>query len=50
MHTDKKKPAGSANYPAGHTDGAIVAGAASRIKAALVRAAAWLAIIFRGVA
>ena len=25
MHTDKKLPAGSANYPAGHTDPAMVA-------------------------
>ena len=25
MHTDKKLPAGSANYPAGHADAAIVA-------------------------
>lgn len=53
MHTDstlKEKPAGSANYPAGHTDDAIVPGALSRIKATLITWAAWLAVVLKGVA
>lgn len=48
MHTVMKKPAGSANYPAGHTDGAIVSGAAIRIKSALLYVGALLAAIFGG--
>ena len=53
MHTDnpqKEKPTGSANNPAGHTDDVIVTDAAQRIKAAFVRFAGWLAVVFRGVA
>ena len=53
MHTDttpKEKPTGSANYPAGHTDHAIVPGALSHIKATLITWAAWLAVVLKGVA
>lgn len=53
MHTDQaptEKPTGSANYPAGHTDTVIVPEAVQPIKAALVRLAAWLAVMFRGLA
>jgi hypothetical protein len=53
MHTDitpEEKPTGSANYPAGHTDIAIVPGAVCRIKTALIVWAAWLAVVLRGVA
>lgn len=53
MHTDttpKEKPTGSANYPAGHTDFAILPGALSRIKATLITWAAWLAVVLKGVA
>ena len=32
QHTDEKKPTGSTNYPAGHTDGAIVPAASSASK------------------
>ena len=48
MHTDKKKPTGSANYPAGHTDGAILSGAIRRIKIALLILGGLLAMIFGG--
>lgn len=48
--TPKEKPTGSANYPAGHTDPAIVPGAISRIKATLITSAAWLAVVLKGVA
>ena len=51
MHTDtlaKEKPTGSANNPAGHTDSAIVPDAVNAIKAAFIRLAAWLAVMFRG--
>jgi hypothetical protein len=53
MHTDippKEKPTGSANNPAGRTDSASVPKAVFRIKAALIRSAAWLAVIVRGLA
>jgi hypothetical protein len=50
MCTDEKMPAGDGNPTAGHTDGAIVPGALGRIKAAIVRAASWLAIVLRGIA
>lgn len=53
MHTDttpKEKPTGSANCPAGHTDRLIVWDIARRIKAALIRIAAWLALMLRGLA
>lgn len=53
MHTDttsKEKPTGSANNPAGHTDSVIVPNMGQRIKAALIRFASWLAVVFRGVA
>lgn len=51
MHTDtpnSKKPTGSANYPAGHTDSASVSGAVSRIKSRLIQLAAWLAVVVKG--
>lgn len=44
MHTDKKLPAGSVNYPAGHTDRAILPRAWSRFKLAMLA----LAVIFGG--
>lgn len=44
MHTDKEKPTGSA----GHTDSAMLSGAWVRFKAATTRAAAWFAIVLRG--
>lgn len=53
MHTDtthNKKPTGSANNPAGHTDSASISGAVSLIKHRLIRLSAWLALVFRGVA
>ena len=53
MHTDtipKEKPTGDANPPAGHTDSVIVPNPGQRIKAALIRFASWLALMFRGVA
>lgn len=53
MHTDttpKEKPTGSANYPAGHTDSASIPGPIPRIKAAAIRWASWLALVFKGVA
>ena len=54
MHTDatapKGKPTGSGNYPAGHTDSASLPDAVSTIKAKLIHFAAWLAVMFRGVA
>ncbi len=52
MHTDtqKEKPTGSANYPAGHTDSVIVPNMWQRIKSAFIRAAYSLAVILRGVA
>jgi hypothetical protein len=53
MHTDttqKEKPTGSANYPAGHTDSASIPGPVSRIKAVLIGWASWLAVVFKGVA
>ena len=51
-HTDtqKEKPTGSANYPAGHTDTAIFPNLLQRIKARIYRVASWLAMIFRGIA
>jgi len=48
--TDKKMPTGDSNPPAGRTDSAIVPNNLQRIKAALIRIASWLAVIFRGVA
>lgn len=48
MHTDKKKPTGSANYPAGHTDRRIVAPLTRRINVALLYVGALLAIVFGG--
>lgn len=53
MHTDttpKEKPTGSANNPAGHTDSPSISGAVARIKSHLIRAAAWLAVVLKGVA
>jgi len=51
MHTDKKKPTGDANPPAGsHTDTVIVPNMWQRIKSAFIRAAYSLAVILRGVA
>ena len=54
MHTDtptqKGKPTGSANYPAGHTDSASLPAAVSTIKAKLIHCAAWLALVFKGAA
>lgn len=53
MHTDTtqmKKPTGSANNPAGHTDSASLPAAVSTIKAKLIHGAAWLALVFKGVA
>lgn len=53
MHTDtttNKKPTGSANNPAGHTDSASISGAVCIIKHRLIRLAAWLALVFGGVA
>ena len=32
QHTDEKKPTGSTNYPAGHTDGVIVSDASSAVE------------------
>lgn len=48
--TQKGKPAGSVNYPAGHTDSASLPGAVFTIKAKLIHCAAWLALVFKGVA
>ncbi|MEN9438536.1 MAG: hypothetical protein RIR09_3191 [Pseudomonadota bacterium] len=53
MHTDttqKEKPTGSANNPAGHTDSTSLPGAVFAIKAKLIGWASWLAIVFKGVA
>ncbi len=50
MHTDKKKPTGDANPPAGHTDTVIVPNMLQRIKSAFIRAASWLAVVFKVVA
>ncbi len=53
MHTDttqKEKPTGSANNPAGHTDSASIPGAVFTLKAKLIGWASWLAIVFKGVA
>lgn len=54
MHTDtttqKGKPTGSTNYPAGHTDSASLPAAVPTIKAKLIHCAAWLALICGGVA
>ena len=54
MHTDtttqKGKPTGSVNYPAGHTDSASIPAAVSTIKTKLIHCAAWLALVFRGLA
>ncbi len=53
MNTDttpKEKPTGSANYPAGHTDETRIPGPFARIKHHLVAAAAWLAVVLKGVA
>ena len=54
MHTDtttpKEKPTGSSNYPAGHTDSASLPAAVFTIKAKLIHCAAWLALVFKGVA
>lgn len=53
MHTDtipKEKPTGSANNPAGHTDKSTVPGPIARIKSRLMAMAAWLAVVFKGVA
>ncbi len=44
----KEKPAGDVNPPAGHTAGVIVPNMRQRIKAALIRLASWLAMMFRG--
>ena len=52
MHTDtpqERKPTGSANNPAGYTDHATIPNTAGTIKAALIRFASWLAMMFRGV-
>lgn len=53
MHTDTtqmKKPAGSANSPAGRTDGPSISGAVSLIKSRLMALATWLAVVLKGVA
>jgi len=52
MNTDtqKEKPTGSANNPAGHTDTVIVPNMLQRIKSAFIRVASWLAVILRWVA
>jgi hypothetical protein len=54
MHTDtttqKGKPTGSANYPAGHTDSASLPTAVSMIKSKLIHSAAWLALVLGGLA
>ena len=54
MHTDtttqKGKPTGSSNYPAGHTDSASLPAAVSTIKTKLIHFAAWLALVLGGVA
>lgn len=53
MHTDttqREKPTGSANYPAGHTDSGSISGAAMRIKAGLICWSSWLATVLRGLA
>jgi len=52
MHTDtttqKEKPTGSDNYPAGHTDSASLPAAVFAIKDKLIHCAAWLALVCRG--
>lgn len=53
MHTDttqREKPTGSANNPAGHTDKGSIAGPIALIKSRLMAAAAWLAVVLKGVA
>ena len=53
MYTDttqKEKPTGSANNPAGHTDSTSIPGAVTRIKAVLIGWASWLATVLRGLA
>lgn len=53
MHTDttqKEKPTGSANNPAGHTDSASLLGSVFTIKAKLIGLASWLETVLRGVA
>lgn len=53
MHTDTtqmKKPTGSANNPAGHTDSASLSGAVFAIKSTVIGWASWLAIVLKGVA
>jgi len=51
MNTDKKKPTGDANPPAGsHTDTVIVPNMLQRIKSAFIRVASWLAVVFKEVA
>jgi len=51
-HTDtqKEKPTGDGNPPAGHTDTVIVPNMLQRIKSAFIRVASWLAVVFKGVA
>jgi len=53
MYTDttqKEKPTGSANNPAGHTDSASLPGAVFTIKTKLMACASWLATVLRGLA
>lgn len=53
MHTDttpKEKPTGSGNSAAGYTDSVSLTAAVSTIKSKLIHCAAWLALMFRGVA